>query len=310
MRAPRTRPCRRQCLHRHDLGGCRAFRPSARRRSRRPSDEDLGGKGLNQAVAAARAGARVRLWAAVGTRRARRSASRSALGGRRDRHGHADRLRRPDRPVDDPGRRRRRQHDRQPRSTAPQPSTRCARAPSAGAIAPRRPRRHAGQSGAGGDRSLPRPRQGAGARTVLNPSPIARVAADALAPRRLGGPQPRRGRDLDREGRSRTQAARRLLAMGVGAVVVTLGAEGALLANAGEAHAVAAPGMPVVGTAGAGDVVCGSSPASSQPGCRPCAALGVAVAAASLSVSRPGTLSACPTRVEIAALRHSALVLR
>ncbi len=55
-------------------------------------------------------------------------------------------------------------------------------------------------------------------------------------------------------------------------------------------------------TAGAGDVVCGVFAGLLAQGEDVCRALDVAVAAASLSVARPGTSGACPTREEIGTL--------
>jgi ribokinase len=137
--------------------------------------------------------------------------------------------------------------------------------------------------------------------TILNPSPIAMVAAM---------PWPlvdwailNRGEVEALTERADPQAgARRLLAMGVGAVVVTQGAQGALLVDDSGSHAVSAPAMPVVDTAGAGDVVCGVFAGLIARKLSPRQALGVAIEAGSLSVSRPGTHSACPSRAEIAAM--------
>jgi ribokinase len=140
-----------------------------------------------------------------------------------------------------------------------------------------------------------------GAVTVLNPSPIALVA---VMPWPLVDWAVLNGGEAEAltEKVDPVAAARRLLAMGVGAVIVTRGAQGALLVEDGAVHAVGAPSAAVLGTAGAGDVVCGVFAGLTSCGADPRHALAVAVEAASLSVSREGTLSACPTREEIAAL--------
>jgi ribokinase len=261
--------------------------------------EDLGGKGLNQAVAAARAGARVRLWAAVGRDEAARRI-RTCLG----EEGIADdTLCALDEPtdlstviVDDAG-----------------DNMIISRIDCAAAFDP---------LGRGGFEDAIRrgdvlvmqgnlapelteaclaAAKDRGAVTVLNPSPIARVAvmpwpAVDWAVMNAGEAEALTER-ADPE-----VAARRLLAMGVGSVVVTLGARGALLVNDRAVQAVAAPSMAVIGTAGAGDVVCGVFAGLLSRGMDAHRALSAAVAAASLSVARPGTLSACPTPGEIAAL--------
>jgi ribokinase len=98
-------------------------------------------------------------------------------------------------------------------------------------------------------------------------------------------------------------ALRRLLGRGVGSVVLSLGAAGAVAAGAlGEAR-VAAPQVVAVDTAGAGDALCGALAAGlalRQPSAD---ALGWAVRAASLSVTRAGTSMSFPSRAELAALR-------
>ena len=95
------------------------------------------------------------------------------------------------------------------------------------------------------------------------------------------------------------RAARRLLARPGQSVVVTLGAEGVLIVNAGRAEHL--PGRParVVDTVGAGDCFCGVLAAGLDEGLSLAAAAARANAAAALAVSRPGAASAMPTRTEI-----------
>jgi ribokinase len=98
-------------------------------------------------------------------------------------------------------------------------------------------------------------------------------------------------------------AADVLMSWGAGAVVTTLGAEGALMTEPHGARAVSAPAVHAVDTAGAGDVFCGVL-AGSLAGGRPLMdAVPLAVAAASLSVTRRGTSSSFPTRVELANIK-------
>lgn len=89
-----------------------------------------------------------------------------------------------------------------------------------------------------------------------------------------------------------------------GAVVLTLGARGALAWDRDGAIAVAAPPVAAVDSAGAGDVLVGTLVAELARGAGMPAALALAVAAASLSVTRPGTSTSFPTTAEIAALRR------
>jgi len=89
----------------------------------------------------------------------------------------------------------------------------------------------------------------------------------------------------------------------VATVVLSLGAAGAVAMGAlGEAQ-VTAPQVVAVDTAGAGDVLCGALAAGLALRLPFAAALGWAVRAASLSVTRAGTSTSFPSRAELAALR-------
>jgi ribokinase len=89
-------------------------------------------------------------------------------------------------------------------------------------------------------------------------------------------------------------------------VVVTLGAAGVRARLAGYEVAVAAHPVPVLDTTGAGDCFCGAFGAALAGGQAPAAALGFANAAAALSVQRRGAAPAMPTGAEIAALLQPA----
>ena len=98
------------------------------------------------------------------------------------------------------------------------------------------------------------------------------------------------------------ESARRLLFAGAGAVVATLGPKGALIVEGARTTSVPAATVAVVDTAGAGDVFCGVLAAALSEG-RPLPdAVAWAVAAASLSVTRRGTSSAFPTPAELVAI--------
>ncbi|WP_413741911.1 PfkB family carbohydrate kinase [Sodalis sp. RH15] len=99
-------------------------------------------------------------------------------------------------------------------------------------------------------------------------------------------------------------AAQQLLNDGVGMLVITLGAEGALLLGNGQQHHVDAAPCRVVDTTGAGDTFLSVMLASSLR--RGVAvdpqALRHAVAAAAITIGRSGTLSAFPSRQELVGL--------
>jgi ribokinase len=147
----------------------------------------------------------------------------------------------------------------------------------------------------------------AGVATVFNPAPAAsfpeRLYAfcDYLTPNEseaaaLTG-QPVRGvEDADR-------AADILLARGAGNVVITLGAQGAFVKNARiAAHVPAFDAGPVVETTGAGDAFNGGLAVGLSEGLALVEAARLGCATAGISVTRPGTALAMPTRAEVDAL--------
>jgi len=144
-----------------------------------------------------------------------------------------------------------------------------------------------------------------GVRTLLNPAPIAYgydqvlpfvdvVTVNEVESRVLTG----RSDPVD--------AARRLMVFGIGAVVVTLGAEGALAVTSETLQREPAPRVRAIDTTGAGDVFCGVLGAALDRGRALSKALAPAVAAASLSVTRRGTSSSFPTPDELARILGTA----
>ncbi|WP_158266879.1 PfkB family carbohydrate kinase [Alsobacter soli] len=87
------------------------------------------------------------------------------------------------------------------------------------------------------------------------------------------------------------------------AAVVTLGAEGAILSAEGATTRVAAPAVSAVDTAGAGDVLVGVLVGRLAQGAPLKPALALGIAAASLAVTRRGTVPSFPTRDELARLQ-------
>ena len=102
------------------------------------------------------------------------------------------------------------------------------------------------------------------------------------------------------------RAADVLLARGAGHVIVTLGARGALVRSARlSAHVPAADAGPVVETTGAGDAFNGALAIGLVEGMELVAATRFACAAAAISVTRPGTATSMPRREEVDALLRS-----
>jgi ribokinase len=99
------------------------------------------------------------------------------------------------------------------------------------------------------------------------------------------------------------QAADAFLARGVRNAVITLGAQGAFLKNAAiRAHVPAIDAGPVVETTGAGDAFNGGFAVALAEGLDIVAAARFACATAGISVTRPGTAPSMPHRSEIDAL--------
>ncbi len=98
-------------------------------------------------------------------------------------------------------------------------------------------------------------------------------------------------------------AADELLARGCRNVVITLGKDGALAKNANvTAHVPALGAGPVVETTGAGDAFTGALAVALAAGLDLVAATRFGCAAAGISVTRHGTARAMPTRAEVDAL--------
>lgn len=96
-------------------------------------------------------------------------------------------------------------------------------------------------------------------------------------------------------------AVKRLLDLGVRAVVETRGSDGARLHRAHGMTPVPAPPGQVVDTTGAGDCLAGWFVAERLQGAAPAEALTTAVKAATLSCGRLGTQSSYPTRNDVIA---------
>lgn len=143
-----------------------------------------------------------------------------------------------------------------------------------------------------------------GVTTVLNPAPAAELPAEMFALCDYITPNETEAALLagipvdDDEGAA--AAARALLERGVGNVVMTLGERGALLLNAARSQFfVAMRDAKVVDTTGAGDAFNGGFVAALAQGSNVDEAIRFANVVAGLSVGRAGTAPSMPTRTEI-----------
>jgi ribokinase len=134
----------------------------------------------------------------------------------------------------------------------------------------------------------------AGAITVLNPAPAARLEADLL---RLVDVLVPNEHEVALLG-----SADRLLAGGVGAVVTTLGGAGVRVVTPDGAWHVAPFHVLPVDTTGAGDAFCGTLAARLAAGDALDAAVRVASAAGALATTRRGAVPSMPHAAEVAAL--------
>ena len=99
------------------------------------------------------------------------------------------------------------------------------------------------------------------------------------------------------------EAARQLISRDRQTVVVTLGAQGAVAVDATHVHIVPGRKTRVVDTTGAGDCCCGVLAAGLGEGLVIADALELAVTAASISVERSGAATSMPHRAEVDAAR-------
>lgn len=156
------------------------------------------------------------------------------------------------------------------------------------------------------ERALALAREG-GATTILNPAPAADLPDSLLALCDYVTPN-----ETETEGltgipvasvEDAVRAADALLARGVRAAIITLGESGALFHDGTTTlHVPALDAGPVAETTGAGDAFSGGFATALAEGMAPEAALRFANATAAISVTRPGTAPAMPTRREIDAL--------
>jgi ribokinase len=149
----------------------------------------------------------------------------------------------------------------------------------------------------------------AGARTVLTPAPVQALAPALLADTDILVPNSGEARALAGVDDDRAAAAALSLSVGVsaggpaGIVVMTRGPHGATVAQGGEIVADVAPRVvDAVDTTGAGDTFAGVLVARLSLGDTQERALRAATVAASIAVTRPGASTSMPRWAEVEAL--------
>jgi ribokinase len=146
--------------------------------------------------------------------------------------------------------------------------------------------------------------QAAGGTFVLNPAPARDLDADVLA--RVDVLVPNRGElgllagaGAPADAGAAVALARRL--EGPASVVVTLGAEGAVVIEASRVERVPAPAVEAIDATGAGDAFCGALADALARGATLVEAARWGVAAAALSVGRMGAQDGMPDASQVAA---------
>jgi ribokinase len=140
----------------------------------------------------------------------------------------------------------------------------------------------------------------AGARTILNPAPALPLPPEILTFVSILTPNEAEAAQL--AGVSKDQpdeAAQNLLSMEVGTVIITLGAEGALVADPEGQRHLPAPQASAVDTTAAGDCFNGALAVALGEGLSIWEAAAFACNAASISVTRAGAQPSLPYRREL-----------
>ncbi len=133
---------------------------------------------------------------------------------------------------------------------------------------------------------------------VLNPAPARALPKSLLRLVHTLTPNEHEAAILTGE-QNPDRASEKLLEVGCDNVVITLGAKGALLANGSGTRRFAAPRVKPVDTVGAGDCFTGWLATGIGEGLTMDHAVERAVRAAGISITRPGAQSAMPRRQEV-----------
>lgn len=146
----------------------------------------------------------------------------------------------------------------------------------------------------------------AGARVILDPAPARELPASLFPKLWCIKPNEHEASAITGievvDQASAREAGRWLLDRGVRVALITLGEQGAVLVTREEQVHFPAPRVKAVDTTGAGDCFCGAFMASLASGVDMHGAIRYANAAASISVTRLGVIESIPTRQEVADL--------
>lgn len=150
----------------------------------------------------------------------------------------------------------------------------------------------------------------AGATTIFNPAPARAIPdsiyglCDFVVPNEVEAAQ-LVGHPIETDEQARA-AASTLIDRGARAVIITLGARGAFYHSRGQSELVPAFSVGnVIDTTGAGDAFLGAFATAISEGCAPVEAVRFGCATAAIAVTRPGTAPAMPSRADINALLRS-----
>ena len=142
-----------------------------------------------------------------------------------------------------------------------------------------------------------------GVRVILNPAPAASLDEDLLHRVSILTPNELEAETLTemavRDPDSAARAAKKLLSRGVETVLLTLGAAGVLLSDGRVEEFFPGHQVSAVDTTGAGDVFNGALATSLSLGDEMPVAVRFANAAAAMSVTKPGAQSSIPIRSEV-----------
>ncbi len=145
-----------------------------------------------------------------------------------------------------------------------------------------------------------------GARVILDPAPAPLSASpsllryvDILTPNEAEATQLVNGSPAQLDLEEARAVSKRLRDMGARTVIIKLGAQGCLLAESETTMLIPAPKVNVVDTTGAGDVFNAALAVASSEGASLVEACRFAVRAAALSVTRLGAQRSVPSRAEL-----------
>jgi ribokinase len=141
--------------------------------------------------------------------------------------------------------------------------------------------------------------QSHGVRTILNPAPAVPLPAELISEADFITPNETELAVLSGQHLDLTANARSILVRAGQTVIVTLGAQGARWVNQSDTGLIPAYSVEVVDTTGAGDAFNGGLAVALAEGKLLNDAIAFAAAAAALSVTRLGTSPSMPTRPEV-----------